>query len=198
MESTLADTRILIKKIAGWCGIIQGTAWEIMSIISIILYVKGPSNFEPIPESYMEYINRVITNMFLNYSGEAFPNQILTGSVFHGFMWTHLFTNIIWIIFSALLLRKKQTNESKVFIQWSYATFLVCFLDFITVVILGADYGKCYRKAKEMGYMALSYEGICVNGIITVLVIAARGFVLWGINLVLAFAMYRIGRHLKS
>ena len=88
------------------------------------------------------------------------------------------------------VLRKNSAISVKI---WSYVTLFVCFWDFLTFVILGADYDKCleYSNMLPEWMDRVPVESLCANIILPVFFIAAKGFVLWIINIVLALLVLR-------
>jgi nitrate reductase NapE component len=80
-------------------------------------------------------------------------------------------------------------NISKKTALWSYVTLAICLWDFIIVVILGADYGKCLDFVRSDQLNPIMLEMICANAILPVLVVAAKGFVLWFVNVALALLL---------
>jgi nitrate reductase NapE component len=122
-----------------------------------------------------------------------FPNQTPTGRVFTGLAWIHFLLNVLWTVMSLLILRTQTTRQRLT--GWSHLTLTICAWDFVTVLILGVDYKNCIS-----GYFisnAASQEMVCANGILPVLVIAAKGFVLWIMNLCLGVTLLLTTRRLK-
>jgi hypothetical protein len=187
----LSQVELKVKQIAGVLCTIEGLAWTIMSLICIILY-----NSETIYIGTMSYWNLVEYSMYTMFfiSGSAvFPNQTLTGRVFTGFAWIHFLLNVLWTVMSLLILRTQTTRQRLT--GWSHLTLTICAWDFVTVLILGVDYKNCIS-----GYFisnAASQEMVCANGILPVLVIAAKGFVLWIMNLCLGVTLLLTTRRLK-
>lgn len=67
--------------------------------------------------------------------------------------------------------------------------------DFITVAIFGADYSKClsfFQLLTGVPEVLVQYEATCANGILIPLVIAAKGFILWIINVIFVSLLYQI------
>ncbi|KYB28265.1 hypothetical protein TcasGA2_TC031072 [Tribolium castaneum] len=190
MQITQADVKI--KKIASVFGIIQGLAWTLMSLICMIYYSNDHlANLEP--KSYHDYIGFFIYQLLLNNNEVVFTKQAFTDGVFFGFMLIYFFLDLAWI---AVSVRVWLRHESKSIKAWSLVTLLICVWDFLTVVILGADYDNCLRFAKTSN-SKLDFEFYCSTALLTVLVIAAKGFVLWFINLFLAWAMFKVSKEIK-
>ena len=83
---------------------------------------------------------------------------------------------------------------------WSHLTLLISVWDFITVVILGSDYSKCLDWAGSYysDPLEISYQGTCSTGFLTALVIAAKGFVLWIVNVIFALILHNMAKELKK
>jgi hypothetical protein len=123
-----------------------------------------------------------------------FPNQTPTGRVFTGLAWIHFLLNVLWTVMSLLILRTQTTRRRLT--AWSYLTLTICALDFVTVLILGVDYNNSIS-----GYFinnAALQKMVCANGILPVLVIAVKGFVLWIMNVCLGFTLLLTTRRLKK
>lgn len=95
--------------------------------------------------------------------------------------------SIFYFLFVLVLRSNKKI--AAVIKAWGLLTLLMCFFDFVIVILLGMDFKKCLEHANS-----ISLEEICTVGIFPVLLIAAKGFVLWIINLILALFMWHIGK----
>jgi hypothetical protein len=93
---------------------------------------------------------------------------------------------------SVLVLLQKKGNLRLVYQIWSANTALVCLVDLILVIILGANYDKCLSENST------SSEVICAVGILPVLVIAGKGFVLWIVNVMFAVLLLYIAKQLQQ
>lgn len=71
-------------------------------------------------------------------------------------------------------------------------------MDFVTVVMFGADYQNCLRfvHSLEMDFYS-TVEEACANGVLIPLVIAAKGFTLWCINVFLGVYFVKLYKHCK-
>ena len=87
--------------------------------------------------------------------------------------------------FSAI--NKTHSNCLRIFKCWGVITFLIAFIDLILAVLVGADYNEnCIRGSGELS---------CTPAL---LVIAAKGFILWIVNVVFVYVFYRIIRTIES
>jgi hypothetical protein len=183
-----------LKQIAGAIGVIQSLAWIIMALICIILYYTEPTDFSPYGYHYMDEVGEIIYQLYLKrYNQELyFDGQILTPGVFIGFSWVYLIIDLTWFATSWLVLLQKRGNLRRVFQIWSANTALVCLLDLIVIIILSSNYQKCLSE------MGISLEIICANGILPVLVIAGKGFVLWIVNAIFVVVVWKISKQLQQ
>lgn len=69
----------------------------------------------------------------------------------------------------------------------------MCFLDSVMVILLGIDFRKCLEHANSV-----SLEQMCSVGILPVLTITAKGFVLWIVNVFLGGIMWQFGKKLEE
>lgn len=91
-----------------------------------------------------------------------------------------------------VLCNKRNPN---IFVRWSIITWIVCGLDFLFVILLGVDYDKCL-SAYDVDYNPFNY--ICADGILPVLIIAAKGFVLWFVNLIFGIVLFKMSKSVKQ
>ncbi|RZC38593.1 uncharacterized protein BDFB_011330 [Asbolus verrucosus] len=212
MELTTSQKQL--KKVAGVLGILQGLAWTVMSLTCIILYLQKRKFF--FPTSYMEEVNAVIYEIFLNRANEGFTQQLLTPRVFTGFMWVYFLIDVAWLLASVnskvntvvfiyvfdclFVVLNKNGGELRLALRaWVYVTIIVCILDLITVIILGSDYEKCLEFMRRINSENTVYlEAECANGILPVLVITAKGFFFWIVNVIFARIIFKIAKRLKQ
>ena len=89
-----------------------------------------------------------------------------------------------------LAINKTHSNCLNVFKCWAVIAFLIAFIDFILVVLVGVDY--------NVNCIPDSGERICTPVFIPVLVVAAKGFILWIVNVIFVYVFYRIIRTIQS
>ncbi|KAJ3660705.1 hypothetical protein Zmor_005143 [Zophobas morio] len=196
---SLNDIENWVKKIACSLGILQGLAYAILALICIIVYNDTPPN---LPEnSYMDMLNAFWYTFYLGPNLRSFEDQTLYPRVFAGFAWVYLILHIIWIGVSVFALREQNTQVQKYLKLWSYITFVISLWDFLVVIIFGSDYGKCLSYVDKYFWIPtekIANQLICANAVLPVLVIAARGFVLWVVNVILAAATLNMSRRFKT
>jgi hypothetical protein len=185
----LRGTEKNLKQIAGAIGVIQSLAWIIMAVICIVLYYTEPT--DSFDRSYMDQVEELFYQLFLKRYNQRiyFDGQSLTPAVFAFFSWVYLFIDLTWFATSWLVLLQRKGNLRLIYQIWTANTALVCLIDLIVVIILGADYDKCLSD---------NLEGICVNGILPVLVIAAKGFILWIVNAIFVVVVWKISKKLQQ
>ena len=98
----------------------------------------------------------------------------------------------------SLVLGKKQKREKLALRLWSLATSVICLLDLILSILLGIDYQNCFNDASRVVFAELASEQVCANIILPVLIIAAKGFTLWIVNVIFAFILFRISTQLPD
>jgi hypothetical protein len=177
-----------VRVIASFLGIIQGLTYTILSLICIILYNKQLMYLKT--SNYIDSIGVLLYNVYLGKDISSFRNQSLRPSVFAGFVWVHFILHLIWTGSSLKIASKSNPKLDKHMKFWSKITWVVCFWDFITVVVAGADYSKCLKEASR----SIEIQASCANAILPVLIIAGKGFVLWVVNAGFALTLHRLSQ----
>ncbi|KAJ3660715.1 hypothetical protein Zmor_005151 [Zophobas morio] len=192
---TVQQSDSKLRKLAAGVGFVQSFAWIIMSMMCIVFYYSP--DLPTTPSSYMGTVGALIYGMFLYNDVEQFPNQTFTGTIFNVFVWFYLLLDVFWLFVSIHLFR---TNTPKALRAWGHCTLLISLLDFITFVILGADYNKCLDFAQNFTLIdetyVLALQQICANSILPPFIIAAKGFTLWVFNIALGIILDRKSRQL--
>ncbi|XP_063911318.1 uncharacterized protein LOC135128338 isoform X2 [Zophobas morio] len=168
----------------------------IISILCIVFYIKEVENI-----SIHTYMEKVVVNIYTSFlinDGKYTDGQIINARIFAGFMWTYLFLDLIWVLVSFYVLGKKQKREKLALRLWSLATSVICLLDLILSILLGIDYQNCFNDASRVVFAELASEQVCANIILPVLIIAAKGFTLWIVNVIFAFILFRISTQLPD
>jgi fructose-specific phosphotransferase system IIC component len=105
----------------------------------------------------------------------------------------YLIIDAIWVVLSLLQLywvRRHDSNPIGALKCWATNTIIISVLDFLLVVLIGVDYSKhCIPSLTE---------SVCTNVVIPVLIIAARGFVLWFVNVIFAYVILQIAKTLHD
>ncbi|XP_044255261.1 uncharacterized protein LOC123005528 [Tribolium madens] len=187
----ITQEQITLGKTASFLGIVQGLAWFIMSLLCIIEYsINTPPDT---PETYTEKFNARIYYFFLYKDANLPRNVIIKPTAFLVFMCFYIVLSTVWVIASWCqlnVLKKRSLNVPILLKDWAIITLLISFVDMIFVILLGCDYGQ----------NCLYYfdEEICINTFILVLVIAARGFVLWFVNVFVAWRAFKNAKILRK
>ncbi|KAJ3660698.1 hypothetical protein Zmor_005136 [Zophobas morio] len=174
--------QITLGKAASLLGIIQGIAWFALSLACIIEYnIKTPPQNAT---SYMDTFNSRVYYFYLYKDAKFPPGTSVTPLAFTVFMCIYIVLNTAWVVTSVVqlnVLRKLSLNVPIVFKDWALITWIISLVDLILVIMLGFDYGRYCKDAYG--------EEHCTNTVIPILVIAARGFILWFVNVIIAWRM---------
>lgn len=87
------------------------------------------------------------------------------------------------------VVKKRGVNVPITFKDWAIITWLISFVDIVFIILIGYDFHQnCPFEDEET----------CVNTFIPVLVISARGFVLWLVNVFVAWRTYKNAKILRQ
>jgi hypothetical protein len=125
----------------------------------------------------------------------AFRKQVVKPRVFFGFAWVYFCLNLVLLVVSLKnLLHTKNQRVIRDVRLWGGITLLISMVDLLVVILLGVDYHNC----KDLyNYHVMSLEEACANGILPVLVVVAKGFVLWFVNIALAWVLLKMAQKIK-
>ncbi|XP_066254412.1 uncharacterized protein [Euwallacea similis] len=134
----------------------------------------------------VDSMGQIIYKMYIKSTGDINDtNKIIIGpKEFNYFMYIYLTLSITWLIVSCVILwttlrdhQEKHYDQS--IVAWTIVTSLVSLLDLILLFVLSHDYNKILsvESTPPMDLIILTAVGI-------VMTLAARGFVLWVINIV--------------
>jgi hypothetical protein len=179
-----------LGKTASFLGILQGVAWFVMSLLCIIQYcIETPPGA---PSSPIEYFNSRVYHFYLEKNADLPAGTILKPTAFIVFCCIYILLNTIWVVisfFQLSVINKNSFNLPILFKDWALVTWVIAFVDVIIVVLIGCDYDQnCLPNYDEY---------TCINTLIPVLVIAARGFILWFVNVIVAWRLYKSARFLR-
>ncbi|KAF5303692.1 hypothetical protein FQR65_LT00836 [Abscondita terminalis] len=172
----MEHNKTFVRIILGVSGlaIAQGLVWAILSMIGLVAYSQS---WEPIRDDKTHYDKLSNTLFAIFYAQETKLLVLLI---------LYLIISLMWIITSALLmisvLKRPDNKTSIIFNIWSGSTMVTCLYDIIVIGILAADYqeGIDFQSKYDitLTYVLLAY-GVLFS-------IAARGYVLWCVNLIFA------------
>ncbi|XP_044255535.1 uncharacterized protein LOC123005706 isoform X2 [Tribolium madens] len=198
--SELTKVQKNLLTIGSSLGIFEGAVWFLMSLVCIVEYLISDPPSEAVT-TYANYYNYFFYNRFLNRKIMT-ENVVINPDTFHAFMWIYLILNATWIGLSVYQLRLINIDDSRflnVLKYWEVDTILISFLDLLFVILLGVDYDKtCFSGPTNLEISKrILLEAGCTNATITVLVVAAKGFILWIINVIFIYIFYGIIRKAK-
>lgn len=94
---------------------------------------------------------------------------------------------------------QKQLPSAKRMHQWSYITIIVSGWDLVGVLMFVADYDRCLSYFHDLypedTGLRIQGETICANMVLIPLVITARGFILWILNVIFGVLVFIIARN---
>ncbi|XP_044254701.1 uncharacterized protein LOC123005133 [Tribolium madens] len=188
-----------LLKYATFLGVLQGLTYAILSLICIILYHQENIDAHDI-ETYMDTVSYYLYMIFLNSQGDSklFKNQTMSPEIFTIFAWIYFSLNLFWMGFSFDISQQNHQKIAQKAKNWGGITIIICLLDFITVVIFGADYGKCLSAANDNYYNKTQLQEVCANGFLPALVITAKGFTLWFVNAIFARKVLKLSKKLRQ
>ncbi|XP_008200326.1 uncharacterized protein LOC103314894 [Tribolium castaneum] len=187
----ITQEQITLGKTASFLGIVQGLTWFIMSLLCIIEY--SINTLPAPPETYIEKFNWRVYYFFLYKDAKLPHSVIIKPTAFLVFMCFYIILSTVWVIASCCqlsVLKNRGLNVPILFKDWAIITFLISFVDLIFVILLGCDY--------EQNCLYYFGQEICINTFIPVLVIAARGFVLWFVNVFVAWRTFKNAKILRE
>ncbi|CAG9763259.1 unnamed protein product [Ceutorhynchus assimilis] len=166
---------------AGVLGIIQGLGWTLCSIVGILFYT------EIIPTASTNGIGYSIYSFYLSKEIlDKYSESIIGSSQFSYFLYIHLALSLCWLLISSVLLWASITGKGHNFYGkaiggWTLITGLVSLLDLILVGLISYDYDQ-YKNKGNADTTEITAIGIVIT-------LAARGFVLWIVNVVFAIIL---------
>uniref|UniRef100_A0AAR5PP92 MARVEL domain-containing protein n=1 Tax=Dendroctonus ponderosae TaxID=77166 RepID=A0AAR5PP92_DENPD len=179
-----------LVKIGAILGVIQGFIWTVLSLTAILLGQFSLQNTSISPGSLIHAI-------YLN-SSSSDTGLIIDGDSFRYFLYIYVVLSGCWLIVSSLLLwdhfREKTVSKyyEGVLATWMFVVGLTALLDVILFSLLVHDYEK-ERKNIEVDSPELQLELVAIGVVFT---LAARGYVLWIVNVIFAVIAGRVW-HLK-
>ncbi|XP_050311840.1 uncharacterized protein LOC126747329 isoform X2 [Anthonomus grandis grandis] len=164
-----------LVQVAGVLGIIQGFVWTLLSIAAILFYYMDLA-----PSTGKEISHKIYTEYFHDSTGSK-NGFIINPNSLSYCSYVYLILSFGWFLISCLLywgVVKKSSNEQFYdysILGWTIAASLVSILDLIMLALFAHD----YNKVSTSDTILLVVVGIMMT-------LAARGFVLWVINVLFA------------
>lgn len=173
-------------------GIIQAIVWLLASLAGILVYLDV---FEsPLTNNEQTHTGRLgywLHRMFVDQSWESPVGPVVTSAVFYAFLWVYFGLSIIWLgISSAVLwscIHEKIKPMKISFFSWAILVITISLVDLALTILLGIDYDywtKLESVSTNPDVNTYTYPLLCTA---IVMCLAARGFVLWVINIIFAF-----------
>jgi len=177
---------------AGGLGIFQALTWGILALLGILVY-KENITLET-TESVSDRFLNALFFLYFDTNGKSFtelkdsigsanltdltePNIMTPETVV---VWTSIYfgTSVIWLLISGVLLFDSCTSKftSNIIIGWAAITAVVAAIDFAGTVTFGVDYNEI--KSATNGSVATEF----LLAPIFMMIMCARGFILWIIN----------------
>ncbi|XP_031327582.1 uncharacterized protein LOC116158870 [Photinus pyralis] len=168
---------------AAGLGIFQGLVWTILAVLGIVARFDHDPNWTP---THSQTLNKFLVGLIQNDGSFTTLNGLGLFIV----AIVYLIISVFWVILSSMLfisIKAQRPNYSnKVRAGWGVLTLVICIYDMIVAAMLGDNYRKyleVYNYNHNAGYLYI------LIGYGTLFTLAARGYVLWIINLVLSTLM---------
>lgn len=163
-------------------GIIQGVLWTSLSSTALFYY-HTDENSDLLEGNYLGHLIYIIYLANGNYAKLYAVDIVIGAEDFSYFMYVYLVLSFVWFIVSTVTLwatikDKKQKHYDGAILAWVITASFLSLLDLILLFILSHDY-----HIAEDQYDGSSI-GLILSAIGIVMTLAARGFVLWVINVV--------------
>lgn len=173
---------------AAGLGIFQGLVWTILAILGICYRFKEP---KITGATHSEILSSLLGQTIQ----EDNVSLTLNGLGLFSLVVVYLIISIIWIGLSVLLItslrRRQQNNLDRAILIWGVITLLTCIYDVVVTGLLASNYTKLLQLYNDnintdtLVYAVLAYG--------TLFSLAARGYVLWVVNLAVSILMIRNG-----
>jgi len=167
---------------AGVLGIFQALTWGVLALVGILTYADVIENqpYQHVSDGFRQVL------FFLYFDPNVqtpTPLDIMTpGKVV---VWTSIYfgTSVIWLVISGLLLHDSCTSKftSSIIIGWAAITAVIAGIDFAGTVTFGVDYDKL-KSEFDGSYNYAASAIVYLLAPIFMMIMCARGFILWIIN----------------
>ncbi|XP_060520102.1 uncharacterized protein LOC132698185 isoform X2 [Cylas formicarius] len=171
---------------AGLIGAVQGLAWSILSLVSILIYEKVIKVVIDADDAdkIRTYLYFFLVKDDESNDGSSF---IVTSKVFNIFMYLYFVLSLILLGVSAIILwafarNKAQNQQIRLLALWVSTIGILSVLDFVLTSLFAHDYHKLPDDVQSSIILLQVTYGI-------VMTLAARGYVLWIINVIFAIVL---------
>ncbi|CAH1101180.1 unnamed protein product [Psylliodes chrysocephalus] len=183
----LTPTQTIFGKIAAILGMLQGLAWTCMSLACIIVY-RSEKQIGTTSTSYSTLLN----SMFYMYYLSKTPNTgqlsaVIRPKDFEIFMWFYFFFSVALLTASIdlfIAIRQNKNRQSKLMVLWGIVTGCTSVIDIIFASLLLRDFANCPNQSTTFNVVDNCHTAIGIP-----MTLAARGFVLWAVNIFLTYML---------
>ncbi|KAJ8919887.1 hypothetical protein NQ315_006416 [Exocentrus adspersus] len=182
-----------LAKVAGVLGLLQGLAWAAMSLAAIILHNWSPALTADSDVAYTRLLELLIYYRFI-YDQTTSSGFVVRPFDFTIFMWVYFIASIGWIALSIdqlTAIHHGKTRQKLMIYVWGVVTLITSLIDLVFACLLARDYANCTEESSESIHQCYLTTGI-------VMTVAARGFTLWLVNIILSFTMLYIASHIEE
>ncbi|CAH1372008.1 unnamed protein product [Tenebrio molitor] len=195
----MISTRPTLAQVASILGICQGAVYVVVSAKCILEYILNTP-----PENLFEYnynLNYPVCVKFL-WEYTDFPSSyILTPNSFTAIMTLSLGFNIVWMRISARIKRYGTNDDStKLLSNWAIIVFAISGIDLLLFTLIAKDYDQNCNKSVDKNQTELQMIGvriICSSVMYPMLILTARGFIFWVVNLIFAIVIWTTVRNVN-
>lgn len=173
---------------AAGLGIFQGLVWTVLAILGICYRFEDPM----IKGSTHSKIFAGLLGQAIQVDNVSF---VLNGLGLFSLVIVYLVISIIWTCLSILLItslrNRQQNNLNRAILTWGAMTLLTCIYDVVVTGLLASNYTTALKLYNNNTNEVTLVYTILAYG--TLFSLAARGYVLWVVNLVVSILMIRNG-----
>ncbi|KAF2893388.1 hypothetical protein ILUMI_12782 [Ignelater luminosus] len=180
-------------------GIVQGATWIILTFLAALIYLKAwePDVLNTEPKTYGQAVSAAM-GMYL-ISDVKIDDVYISAKEFFGWLILYFIISIIWVVISSvqitgILQEQKGKTIKMIFFAWAIWTTIICICDIILASLLAADYDYTVQEINKIGdsviFSAANFFPLAIGIVMT---IAARGFILWIVNITLAVIIVKLG-----
>jgi hypothetical protein len=182
----MADNLPFLKPLAiaaGVLGAVQALTWGILSLLGILLYTE---DIELEPSSNVSYLFRTaLVEMYFIQNTLTFSH--MTSGTIAFWTSTYFVSSVIWFVISCILLYESYKSRfiAIVIIGWVTVSAIVAAIDFAGIVAFGVDYYRVQNSLDDQP-IPIQYGVEYLLVPLFMMIMCARGFILWIINVGLA------------
>nr|XP_023028232.1 uncharacterized protein LOC111516292 [Leptinotarsa decemlineata] len=184
-KMTVSASQRTLGKVAALLGMIQGFGWSGLSLTCIILYNMSPKNMNNTITSYSQFIDDSLYMTYLSAELNSRLSFVIRPRDFTILMWFYFLLSAGWFFgsidqFVACHYNKKRI--STMMMIWGSITGVISVIDLVLTCLLLRDYIHCGEEP--------NIDVSCYLAVGIVMTLAARGYILWLINVGFTFLMF--------